>query len=305
MNYQPPVSIVVTTRNEAQNIENCLRSIRLQNYKDIELIVVDNDSADETKVLAARYADIVEDWGPERSAQRNFGLLERSKGQILGYIDADMILGPEVVSDAVHVIVNGAVGAYVPEIVLGTSYLSKVRRFERSFYDATPIDAVRFFSRSSFVSVGGFDETLFREGSGEDWDLDLSLLQEGVLESFSKRTESSGGPEWPLASICRELGVWSIQANAIYHNESTIQLRSYLRKKSYYARGFSGYINKWGSKNPRVRKQFSFIYRYWSVFVEDCKWKKLVMHPFLATSMFGLRILVGAAYVRQRLTERV
>lgn len=304
LNNLPLVSIVVTTRNESHNIENCLLSIRCQSYDKIELIVVDNHSTDDTKVLAVPYANLVVDWGPERSAQRNHGLLYLSKGEILGYIDADMILGPDVVTDAVDTILSGAVGTYVPEIVLGTSFLSKVRRFERGFYDATPIDAVRFFERTPFVAIGGFDEALFREGSGEDWDLDLGLMQCGTLASVERSKPSADISDWPLAETCRQLGVWPIVRNAIFHNESRIELRRYLGKKSYYARGFTGYREKWGTNNPRIQKQFGFAYRYWYVFVEETKWRELIAHPILATSMFSLRILVGAAYARQLLLEK-
>ncbi|RKZ38887.1 MAG: hypothetical protein DRQ49_13050 [Gammaproteobacteria bacterium] len=38
----PLVSIIITTKNEAKNIENCLLSIQEQSYSNIETIVVDN-----------------------------------------------------------------------------------------------------------------------------------------------------------------------------------------------------------------------------------------------------------------------
>ena len=46
---KPLVSIIVTTKNEENNIVHCLKSIRSQNYPRIEVIVVDNASADNTK----------------------------------------------------------------------------------------------------------------------------------------------------------------------------------------------------------------------------------------------------------------
>ncbi len=52
---RPSVSAIITTKNEEKHIENCLKSIRNQTYKDIEIIVVDNDSNDKTKEIAGRY----------------------------------------------------------------------------------------------------------------------------------------------------------------------------------------------------------------------------------------------------------
>ena len=47
----PLVSVVITTKNEQKNIEKCLESIALQKYPSIEIIVVDNNSIDNTKKI--------------------------------------------------------------------------------------------------------------------------------------------------------------------------------------------------------------------------------------------------------------
>ena len=64
---------MVPTRDSARTIESCLGSLRAQTHPDVEVIVVDNHSTDPTGALAARYADIVAERGPERCAQRNHG----------------------------------------------------------------------------------------------------------------------------------------------------------------------------------------------------------------------------------------
>ena len=42
------VSVVITTKNEEKNIKNILKSIEIQSYKNIEVIIVDNCSSDTT-----------------------------------------------------------------------------------------------------------------------------------------------------------------------------------------------------------------------------------------------------------------
>ena len=80
----PTISIVVTTKNEENNIRNCLGSINSQTYPadKIELIVVDNYSTDKTKEYALRFTDLVFDMGPERNTQRNFGMLNVATGKL-------------------------------------------------------------------------------------------------------------------------------------------------------------------------------------------------------------------------------
>ena len=70
----PVVSIIVTTRNEEKKIGACLESILQQSMLPLEMIVVDNFSEDKTTVIAQEYGAKVFQLGPERSAQRNYGV---------------------------------------------------------------------------------------------------------------------------------------------------------------------------------------------------------------------------------------
>lgn len=103
MNDCPLVSIIITTRNEEINIQNCLESIKRQNYPldKIEIIIVDNNSTDKTLVIARRYTDKIYNYGPERSAQRNYGA-KYAIGKYILYLDADMMLSKDVISECVE-----------------------------------------------------------------------------------------------------------------------------------------------------------------------------------------------------------
>jgi glycosyltransferase involved in cell wall biosynthesis len=52
---QPLVSVIVPTKNSAEFLRACLHSIIHQTYPRIELIVVDNNSTDATKDIAANF----------------------------------------------------------------------------------------------------------------------------------------------------------------------------------------------------------------------------------------------------------
>lgn len=72
----PLISIVITTKNEEKNIEKCLWSIQKQNFskKQIEVIIVDNHSVDDTITIARKYTSQIYQKGPERSAQRTIAI---------------------------------------------------------------------------------------------------------------------------------------------------------------------------------------------------------------------------------------
>ena len=93
--------MIVTTRNVERTLDPCLVSIRMQDHEPLELIVVDNSSDDATPQIARARADVFLVAGPERSTQRNLGV-ETARGDWMLWIDADMILAPDVVSSALR-----------------------------------------------------------------------------------------------------------------------------------------------------------------------------------------------------------
>lgn len=293
------VSVVVTTRNESKNIGRCLESIASQTWTNIETIVIDNASVDDTKEIARGFTTLVFDKGPERSAQRNYGLLEVATGEFGMFIDADMILTPRTVETCVRTIIaTGSVALHVDEIVMGRGTLAAIRRFERSFYSGTVIDGVRFFRLTDFRRIGGFDETL--PPGPEDWDLDKRFKEVGTLDLVT-----TGVPveKWDFDDFVASRGTPRNPCFAgLFHNEDEQSLQRYLAKKSYYSPSMQTYTKKWGD-DPDIRRQLGFKYRFFAVFVEQGKWRKLIRHPVKSIGMYQLRFLVGAQYLIRRNTR--
>jgi glycosyltransferase involved in cell wall biosynthesis len=278
------VSVIITTKNEEKNIARCLRSIAAQTYplEKLEVIVVDNNSTDGTlreienfqkKFSLPKIA--VFNQGPERSAQRNFGA-KNSSGDFFLFLDADMALSRKVIEEGVERMKRDSrlAGLYIPEEVKGKGFWGKVRNFERSFYDGTVIDAVRFVRKDKFFQASGFDENLT---GPEDWDFDKKI---------------------------RKIGAVGLIKASLSHSEGDFDLKKYLGKKRYYSRDFQKYISKWGKDDPDIKKQFGFYYRFVGVFWEDGKWKKSLGHPFLAAGMLALRFLVGVNFLAGRIFRR-
>lgn len=263
------VSVIITTKNTQVYIGDCLESIKKQDYPlgTTELIVVDNNSTDRTAFIAKQYTDKVYNFGPERSAQRNFGVKQAS-GKYILYLDADMVLSNNVLSECFRKCENeGYIALYIPERIMGKGFWIKVRDFERSFYNATCIDAVRFVRRDIFQGISGFDENLT---GPEDWDLDCRI---------------------------KHLGKVGIIKSPIYHHEADLNFKKYIDKKNYYAQWFEAYIRKWGRNDSQIKRQFGFWYRYFGVFFEHGKWLRLIRHPFLTAGMYWLRVTVGWSYI--------
>lgn len=272
------LSVVITTRNESANIANCIRAFD-DFREEVEIIVVDNRSEDDTKDLASSLGAKVFDKGPERSAQRNLGWRESQADWVI-VLDADMILPKETIVEILSRIHHSSLGTHdlpapqaywIPEVRTGTGFRVKARNFERSFYDGTCIDALRLFRKSVLEATGGYDENLI--AGPEDWELDIRVLATGVR--------------------CEVL------RHHLIHNEKRLSLKRMLEKKAYYSKSMAAYQAKWKG-HPALAKQFGIGYRFFSVFVEHGKWKRLLRHPILAIGMYFERFLVGVTYLLYR-----
>ena len=213
------------------------------------------------------------------------------------WVDADMILSPSLVEDCYNYIVaTNYVALYLPEVVIGCGYWSKIRRFERSFYDNTVIDGSRFIRREAFVKAGGFSMEWMH--GPDDWDLDKSLKRIGEIGYLKKKNSAKWyGEDGYLRQRCIEPNEYGV---AIYHDESHFSFSKYLGKKKHYISDFQKYILKWGPDDPDLIKQLGFWYRYFWVFMEKGKWKSALFHPVLFLSVLFLRGMVGLVYVWNR-----
>lgn len=85
------ISAVVLTKNEEKNIVRCLESV---SWCD-EVVVIDDDSLDNTVQLAKQHAAMVykHSLGNDFSMQRNFGL-SVAKNEWVIFVDADEVISP-------------------------------------------------------------------------------------------------------------------------------------------------------------------------------------------------------------------
>ncbi len=207
------MSVVVTTKDVERTLESCLRSVLAQDYSSFELIVVDNHSTDRTARIAGELADRVLVAGPERSAQRNLGVREALGTWVL-WIDADMVLAPDVLSAAMaEAARTGAVAVSIPERTVGEGFWTACRTLERSCYlDDRDLFNPRLVRRDYLIGLGGFDVAM---SGPEDTDLRLRLHADGVVLGHA--------------------------AAFIDHDEGRLTLRNVARKRVYYGRSLPSF----------------------------------------------------------------
>ena len=98
----PLISVIIPVYNAEQSLERCLDSVLAQEYKEIELIAVNDGSTDGTRDILARYAKLPcvtcieqENSGPGKSRHTGF---QASKGEFISFVDADDYIAPNMLS---------------------------------------------------------------------------------------------------------------------------------------------------------------------------------------------------------------
>lgn len=214
---RPLVSVLVPTKNSQKYLNQCLKSIKNQSYKNIEIIVIDNFSQDKTLAIAQKYTPKVYQKGPERTAQLNFGA-QKAKGKYLYRLDSDFIVDKNHIKNMVAKCEReGFDGiATFNRSDPTKSFWAKVRNLERETYrNDNLILASRFLSKEAFEQVGGFDEELI---AAEDYDLQNRLLQKGFRIGKVKTADTHLGEPDSIFQIAKE---------NFYYGET---LAKYLRK---------------------------------------------------------------------------
>ncbi|MCW2930935.1 MAG: glycosyltransferase, group 2 family protein [Actinomycetia bacterium] len=209
------VTVVVPTKNAARTLRACLESIVRQSVR-CGLVVIDCGSVDDSKAIASGFADLVLNAAPNPSLQRNLGA-RALPADIIGFVDADMVVGEVVVEQAIEQIAAGAGSVVVPERSFGENYWARVRTFERSMYLGT-LEWPRFFTYDLFEALGGYDEDLI---AMEDTDL-------GLRASTRARAGRT--------------------SDVLLHDEGALTYLAACRKKARYATGIAAFRRKHGSQ---------------------------------------------------------
>jgi len=179
------VSVICPTR-KGEDIKELIKSVKNSLYPHIEIVVIDE--------------------GMERAIQRNFGMA-KANGEFIMILDSDQYPHPMLISEC-RSLMYSYDALYIPEVIITKGLFAYIRNWERSFYNSTPIDVVRFIRNDKL-----------------QW-----------FDPLQKGTEDS---DWDR----RIVGKRGITSYPLFHNDR-VSMVSYFRKKAYYAKSMVRYAQK-------------------------------------------------------------
>jgi glycosyltransferase involved in cell wall biosynthesis len=184
----PLVTVVIPTHNYARYLAEAIESVLAQDYRPLEIIVIDNGSTDETRSVVEPFRErgvtyiYEENTGP--GSARNTGI-DLARGELVAFLDADDAWLPQKTSTQVaHLQAHAELGlvgcgAFECDAFNEPTGIRKVPQIEaamafeqllvRNFLVTTGV----IIRKHCLDAVGGFSSARF----GEDWDLWLRIAR--------------------------------------------------------------------------------------------------------------------------------
>ena len=193
---QPRVSAIIGTWNRAQYLGDAIRSILEQTLEELELIVADDGSTDETEAVVRQFDDPRLRYlpGPHVGISRNLNrALAETRSQYVALLDSDDWSYPARFEKQLAVLEAR------PEVVAVGHRLLEVDEDEKPLNPRTsfapgdinkalmrfnPIsNSAVMFRRDAVLAAGGYDEAYT---CTVDWDLWLRLADHGVVHMLDE-----------------------------------------------------------------------------------------------------------------------
>jgi GT2 family glycosyltransferase len=207
------LSVIVPVYNDEDALGRCLAALTASSPPDVEIIVVDDASTDESAAVAGRLGlRLVRraiNAGP--AAARNAGA-RHARADILLFVDSDVIVAPGTL-DRVSTFFDGrpdvaAVFGSYDAHPAAAGVISRYKNLHHHFvHQNSEAQASTFWAgcgairRRVFEAVGGFDEERFRRPSIEDIELGYRLRRAGHRILLDKTLQGTHLKRWTFRSL--------------------------------------------------------------------------------------------------------
>lgn len=168
VSYNDLVSILIPARNEADNILSLLQSIKIQDYKNVEVIVLDDNSSDDTFAICEKFSSwdsrfrtihgqqLASGWLGKNYACHQ--LADAAKGKYLLYLDADEVVADGLINSALHRMKQGKLtllSLFTNQVMLSIGERLVVPLMHFLLLNSLPLRLVRLSGNPSLSAASG------------------------------------------------------------------------------------------------------------------------------------------------------
>ncbi len=189
-------SVIIPAYNAEKVLPDCLKALKSQSTRPLEVIIVDDGSKDSTSDVAKKFgAKVLRQKNKGPASARNLGA-SKASGDILLFTDADCVPDKDWMKEMMAPFrgkaMAGVQGAYrtkQKQLLAKFSQAEIEDRYRRMGKKGT-IDFIGTYSagyrKDIFRKFGGFDES-FPKASGEDPELSFRMAEKGHRLVFNRK----------------------------------------------------------------------------------------------------------------------
>ena len=194
------ISIIIPAYNREKELHYCLEQVNLLQDKNLEVIVVDNNSTDSTRLVAEKMGVTVFTYSESQNANacRNFGA-SKANGNILVFLDSDVIPAKGLVESCVKGFSDDSVSALIGTYTVKhrnpnvssqyKNYWIRYSYIKSSGHVGWMFGAVSAIRKSVFDNIAGFRNEFHARDGIDDIELGTRLTKAGYKVVFSPTLE--------------------------------------------------------------------------------------------------------------------
>lgn len=248
----PLISIVTPSFNQGSFIERTIKSVLDQKYPNLEYVIQDGGSTDETPTIVAQYATSLARWESTKDEGQSHAInlgFRQTKGEIMAYLNSDDLILPGTLNYVANFFAKNprADVVYGHRILIdeadqeiGRWVLPPHENEILSWVDFVPQETL-FWRRRIWEKVGGAIDEGFRFAM--DWDLILRFREAGA--QFYRLPRFLGAfrihPHQKTSAEMSNVGVREMEllrsrylGRPVSHEEITDNIRLYMKKHILY-----------------------------------------------------------------------
>ena len=233
INLNPLVSVIIPNYNYAEYLKYSIESVLDQTYKNIELIVVDDGSTDNSVEIALSYGDKLVLLCQENSgvsAARNTGLANIS-GTYVCFLDSDDSWEPEKVESQIALFNQPNIGLVYSSINICDTDL----KFQNTLIAQFRGNCLKYFYKfpiRSIVLLGCSTAMIHKNVISQVGIYDIELNTSADWDYFRRISEVTDIDfvERPLVNYRRHNGSMSSGSLTAYYNDNELAVKKFLKK---------------------------------------------------------------------------
>jgi len=195
------VSVIIITKNHSKYLSKCLNSVLNQNYKNIEIILVDHNSSDNTyEIVKSFHSDKIKYFLYKENKGianvRNYGI-RNSTGKLIFFTDADCIVAKNWIEEGVYIFSKNNVEGVEGKTVAENQNFGASEHFVENYTGGQYQTCNIAYKRSTLIELGMFNENY--RIAYEDVDLALRVKKKYTIKFY------------PEMLVFHQLVRWSIK----------------------------------------------------------------------------------------------